>query len=204
MHVNVSGSRNTENESFQCCGETLETVEHFKYLGVFFSSNRKFSYSVTKNVEQATKAMYSLLRDCSRLDLNIESMLHLFDHTYLMLKLLKPVSSHFFKQILKLRKTTPSAMVYGESGKAPVYVRIQQRVVNYWHKLESSTYENIAHKLLRVALLNISKFSWPSRVKAILNSIGLSNVFRTPNAFSVAISYSETKTDWSVYSKRVS
>lgn len=43
---------------------------------------------------------------------------------------------------------------------------------------------NIAHKLLRMAITNKTKFSWPSRVKVILDSIGLSNVFETPNAFS--------------------
>lgn len=64
-------------------------------------------------------------------------MLHLFDHTVVPIplygceilgahnvKVIEACDIKFLKQIMKLRKSTPSAMVYGELDRAPVYVII--------------------------------------------------------------------------------
>ena len=40
----------------------------------------------------------------------------------------------FLKDILNLKKSTPSSMIYGELGIMPFYIVIKTRVISYWSK----------------------------------------------------------------------
>ena len=59
--------------------------------------------------------------------------------------IIEKVQLKFFKQIFHLKNATPSYMIYGELGVAPLYVEIQKRIVSFWCKLIDN-YEN--NKLL--------------------------------------------------------
>ena len=58
----------------------------------------------------------------------------------------------FYKIILKLSKSTPSCMVYGELGQFPLEVQAKCRVLNFWFKLVNINYKfkfsNITYKFL--------------------------------------------------------
>ena len=45
---------------FMLNGEQLEQVESFKYLGVVFSRNGRFTNAIKENLENARKAMFTL------------------------------------------------------------------------------------------------------------------------------------------------
>ena len=45
------------------------------------------------------------------------------------------VQLKFLKQILKVRKSTPTCMVYRECNKLPLYITRMFRILNYWLKL---------------------------------------------------------------------
>ena len=63
--------------------EELEIVESFKYLGVLFNFNGKFTLCKKALKEQATKAMFALLNKCRKLNLSIDLQIELFDRTVL-------------------------------------------------------------------------------------------------------------------------
>ena len=57
-----------------------------------------------------------------------------------------------YKIILKLSKSTPSCMVYGELGQFPLEVQAKCRMLNFWFKLVNINYKfkfsNIMYKFL--------------------------------------------------------
>jgi hypothetical protein len=41
----------------------------------------------------------------------------------------------FLKTIFNLKSSTPSYMIYGESGRFPLYIKVYSRMITYWRKL---------------------------------------------------------------------
>ena len=60
------GLRNMPNFHYE--GTVLEIVDHFSYLGVQFSFNGKFSRTKTFLIDQARKAMFSVIRKSRKLN----------------------------------------------------------------------------------------------------------------------------------------
>jgi len=57
----------------------LELIDNFAYLGVQFSFNGKFLKTKKKLLDQALKAMYSVLQKARKLYLPVEMQLNLFE-----------------------------------------------------------------------------------------------------------------------------
>ena len=115
-------------------GETqLEVTDQYKYLGLIFNFNGKFTKAKNLLYDKGTRAMFALLRRGRQLQLPVDIMIHLFD------TLVKPVLLYgseiwalegteileklhlrFCKYILLVNKTTFSNMVYGELGEYPL------------------------------------------------------------------------------------
>ena len=83
--------------------------------------------------DQATKAMYVLISKSRRLNLSTDIQLHLFDSLVVPIllygceiwgyennSLIEKLHLKFCKYILRVKKTTPSCMIYGELGRFPL------------------------------------------------------------------------------------
>ena len=92
--------------------------------------------------------MFGLLRKIRELNLPIEIQIELFDKTIKPillyscelwgmgnLDIIERVQLKFLKQILHLKKSTPSFMVYGELGIFPLTIEIKTRIITFWSKL---------------------------------------------------------------------
>ena len=66
------------------------------------------------------------------------------------LDLIERVQLKFYKQILPLKKSKPSFMVYGELGAYPLFIDIQRRMVSFWCKLNDSGKNDIATTLYKL------------------------------------------------------
>lgn len=62
-------------------GENLDVVNEFTYLGIIFTNNGSFKKTIANNVTKAKRAMFKLLNNAKKLDLNAETQIELFDRT---------------------------------------------------------------------------------------------------------------------------
>ena len=101
-----------------------------------------------KQIDQARKAMFSMLTKARRLQLPVDIQIDLFDKTVLPILLygsevwgsgnisdVEVFYRKFLKIILKVGKSTPNCMVYGETGKLPLQLNIFKRMVSFWLKI---------------------------------------------------------------------
>ena len=105
-------------------------MREYKYLGIYLSKSGSYLNCKKHVAEQANNAMFALMRKIRVLNLPIEMQIDLFN------KLIKPILLYdseiwafgnldiiervqlkFLKRILNLKKSTPSYMVYGETGR---------------------------------------------------------------------------------------
>ena len=70
----------------------------------------------------------------------------------MMANLASKLQLRFYRIILKLSKSTPSCMVYGELGQLPLEVQAKCRMLNFWFNLVNTNYKfkfsNIMYKFL--------------------------------------------------------
>ena len=90
----------------------------------------------------------------------------------------------FLKYIFKLKKSTPSHMIYGELGILPITTEIQSRVITYWSKLvnvenvEKNKLSSIIYMVLHAMHENKHLTSaWMDNVKKLLCSLGFSGIW---------------------------
>ena len=137
----------TNERDFYYDYDKVDIVEDFVYLGVLFTFNGKFNKTKNRLLDQARKAMFSLIKKSRKLDLSISVQLHLFNTMIVPillygaevwafedLKILDQFQLQYCKMILKLKKTNPSCMIYHELGITPISVQAQLRLLSYWGK----------------------------------------------------------------------
>ena len=173
-------------------GDILEIVDSYKYLGILFSANGNFHKCKVNLKEQAERAMFALLNKCNTLDLPLDVQLDLFDKTILPImiygcevwgyenvKILELIQLRFCKYILKVKKSTPNVMVYGELGVYSIEIAIKVRMISFWLKLACDVNRNkLAVKLYNFLKYlhdnNLIKMKWFDFIKNILDQCGLS------------------------------
>ena len=139
--------------------QTLSVVDDYVYLGVTFNYNNKFRKAQTKQLNQARRAMYSLLSKSYSLDLPIDILLELFDQLVIpvllygsevwgfeVIRNLEVFHMKFCKQILKLNRSTANCMVLGELGRFSLEKYISNRMINFWCNLEHSGQNKLSGK----------------------------------------------------------
>ena len=130
--------------------DVIEVVRDFTYLGIKLNYNNRFNVAQKDLFQRASRAMFSLIKKSKTLHLPLDIMLDLFDKTVLpvliygcetwgfqTLDLIDKLQLKFYKYILKLRQSTPTQMIYGETGKFPVSIQIKSRLLIFWFKLTS-------------------------------------------------------------------
>ena len=83
----------------------------------------------------------------------------------------------FCKKILKVRNSTPNFTVYGELGRLPLEIMVEQKLVLFWNSMlfNNQKLSSIMYKLmLRLHENNPKRFKWISYTKSIMDDCGLS------------------------------
>ena len=191
-----SSGRQGKNLKFHVNGAELEIVNEYKYLGIYLARSGAFAKAKKHIVDQANYALFSLQRKIRHLNLPIDLQIELFN------KMIKPILLYgceiwghgnlesiervqlkFLKQILNLKKSTPSFMVYGEVGAYPLYVDIHTRIVSFWTKLGDNGINDTAVTLYKIiSILNdkqILKSKWLNNIKNMRFSNGFGHIWET-------------------------
>ena len=124
--------------------------EEITYLGLLFNDNCSFVPARIKLMAQANKALFALnykIRNVN-IHVHIDLQLKLFDclltpillysseiWSYKNIEMIERFHLKFLKQILNKRSTTPSYMVYGETGRYPLIINAKIKCLCYWSKL---------------------------------------------------------------------
>lgn len=186
------------NKTFTIGEHSLEIVNEYKYLGLFFTKSGSFFKTKQYIAEQANKAMFALLRKIKSLSLPYDLQIELFDKTIKPILLygseiwgfgnvdiLERVQLKFYKYIFNMKKSTPSYMIYGELGVVPLSINMKNRVIAYWTRIidniESDKTTKLASKLYIIMhdLHNQNKLKsqWLDSVKYYLCSLGFSGIW---------------------------
>ena len=157
--------------------DKLEVVKHFQYLGLRLNYNNKMNVAQKDVYERASRAMFLLTKKCVTLHLPVDVMIDLFDKTVIpvltygceiwgheCIGIIEKLQLKYYKNILRLRNSTPSAMVFGEVGRYPVLIHIKTRLLCYWYKL----------------INNVSKPSLSSHVYHIMYNMHIMNIYTSP------------------------
>ncbi len=173
----------------------LEVVFEYVYLGVTLSYNGSFINAIKRMYNIANRAMFELLKKGRKLFLDTDVMLKLFDMTVLPillygaevwgfrnLTLVERLHLKFCKMLLKVKKSTPTVMVYGELGRLPISVHVKSRLLNFWFNLASDTDSKKLSSILYRLMLKMSatlllECKWLLFVERSLNELGLSNIW---------------------------
>ena len=181
--------------------ETIEIVDSYKYLGLVFSKSGSLAVSKRHIAQQGVKAMYALITKARQLSLPVDIQIDLFNKTvkpislygceiwcYGNIDIIERVQLKFLKTILNLKSSTPSCMVYGETGVLPLSVDIYTRVISFWGKLCSSDNLKLSSLMYNIILSNYKYgnfrsqqpiFKWIDCVRGILTKCGNPNIWDT-------------------------
>lgn len=192
-----SKGRISQNRIFKLGTENIETINEYKYLGIYFSRTGSFTKTKKYLAEQANKAMFSLLRKINNLSLPYDIQIDLFEKTikpillygceiwgFGNIDILERVQLKFYKYIFGLKKSTPTHMIYGELGVLPINIEVKKRVISYWTKIADNSEDNntkLSHYVYEFIynhhMKNKVKSEWINNVKTILCSHGYSGVW---------------------------
>ena len=186
--------------------EKIEVVDDYIYLGVTINYNGSFTKAINKQITQARKAMFSLVTKARRLQLPVDLQLELFDFTVLPVLLygcevwgcanisdVEIFYRFFLKYVLRLGKSTPNCMIYGETGTLPLQYKIEKRILSFWIKVsedkDSKIAKNIYSIMYRFQNTGNYSFQWLNKVKSILDNAGHSYLWEQQNQIETKLPY---------------
>ena len=177
----------------------IESVAKYKYLGNIISPTKCMGSDIFKNnyeylKNQGQKAMYALFKKTSSFGrLPPKTALHLFD------SLVKPVllygsdvwgsnkQSHmtlesvhlqYLRMMLGVKQSTCKIMLYGETGRVPLYYYAIIKTLKYWIRLRSLP-DTVLVKQVYNSLLNLHRIgitTWVTDIENLLKRFNLADL----------------------------
>ena len=140
--------------------------------------------------------MFSVLRKSRKLQLPVDLQIQLFDSMVVPILLygsevtgfensdmLERLCTQFYKIILKVKKTTPNVMLYGELGRYPINILCKSRMVGFWQRIINGKHDKIAYRLYKILLSMHQRDLFHSRwllcIKECLISSGLNDMWNS-------------------------
>ncbi|KAK6175976.1 hypothetical protein SNE40_014348 [Patella caerulea] len=168
----------------------IENVHEYAYLGIIFNFNGSFVKAKKQLHSKASSAMFSLIQKARKLNLDVDTQIHLFNclvvtialygceiWSFTDIILLERLQLRFCKYVLKVKMSTPNVMVYGELGVYPLQIYIKYRMINYRYKLVTGPRSKIAWVLYNTLYKSFEPNAWLNYIKDALNSAGLSYIW---------------------------
>ena len=183
---------------FKYGDQTIDVVENYTYLGTIMNYNGKYSKAIEKQISQANRAVFSLRAKQAKFKLPLDILFNLFDALVIPILLYgseiwgyeKMANVDVFykkclKNTLRLNQQTPDCMVFGETGRYPISYYVNQKMINFWHRIatgKDSKLSNIFYRLSRSMHDRGEMHSpWLAHIKKVLCECGMANVWNYPN-----------------------
>ena len=182
-----------KNEQWFYKGEKIEVVSRYKYLGIFFSTNLKWSLAKQTLETQAQKAILCLKRlqyKCGFLPVNVA--IELFDKQILPILIygseiwgyefspvIENVQTSYLKTLIGVNKSTSNCVVLGESGRLPLAVYYMTNCIKYWIKLikmPDARCPKACYNMLKT-YDDQGKVTWATHIRVLLAKYGFRYVW---------------------------
>ena len=181
--------------NFKYRGRQVEVVYEYNYLGICMNYNNKFSVAQKQLYNKAARAMFSLITKCKKHMLPLDIRIELFDKMITpillygceiwcpsMVNLASKLQLQYYKITLKVNRSTPNCMVYGDLGQYPLELQAKRRMLNYWFNLVNNTDQNkvscTLYRFLHKQYIDgFYKSPYLSYIHNTLNSLGLSGLW---------------------------
>ena len=164
---------------------SLEWVDSYEYLGVIVTKSKSFTKYLKLVCQKAGISQTVLdVHTSKHSSVSINHIFELFD------MLIKPILTYgceiwgignytdielfhlkFIKKTLHVKGSTNRCMLYAETGRFPLSVDINIRIIKYWLKIldsDPNSYMCIVYK----EMLNLQNNEWIKHVKQLLRSSG--------------------------------
>ena len=172
--------------------EVIENVGSYQYLGSIIDSHKGIHHKMIDHVvRQAQKALFALR---AKLKSNFGCLppqlaLKMFD-SYILpiieynnvlwakkmpIPEIEKIQVQYLKNMLNVRKQTPTLAVYAETGRFPLYMRQKIAIIKYWNKLEEQPEYDILNKCLQIQKRLTAQDSWYNKVKHIISEASIPN-----------------------------
>ena len=189
------GRHKNQKYDFFYNNQKLECVDDFIYLGICFTKKGLTNTTISNRETASKKAMFSFMTKCKQNHLPIEVQLDVFQKTVVPCMLyggelwgfnkadcLEIIQKKFLKYSLKLKMSTPTVMLYLETGYFPIESEISIKIITFWVNLLTGRKDKLSYKIYRICLLLFNRgliiFKWMDNVLQILNANGYSSIFR--------------------------
>ena len=179
------GCRN--QTEFKYDNKLIENVDTFKYLGHTISNHKNIHRLMPDYVAtQAQKALFALQ---ARMKPSLGHIppplaIKMFDSYVLPIleynntfwsgvreiPKIEKVQIGFLKNVLNVRRQTPTLGVYAETGRFPLRVRQQVNTINYWAKIKNLPSHDVLNKCLKIQenLSHLGQNNWYKKVVTII------------------------------------
>ena len=130
-------------------GSILDVTYEYVYLGVNFNYNPSFIKAIEQHISRAKRAMFAIVTKSRRLSLPLETLFELFDRVVLSVVL---YASEIYRNAFKLSKSTPSVMIYRETGTTPLHITIEKRMIGYWLQIIMGSSSKLNYQIYKYIL----------------------------------------------------
>ena len=190
-----NGGHIASHEKWLYGGEQMDIVNVYKYLGIFMSTRLSFSHSISDMAARARAGTVSILRLLWSLgerspriffklfDAQIQPMLNYGAEVWGLtvdLSILERVHLFALKRFLNVSVRTPNSLVYGETGRFPLFVNIYVKCVKYWLrllKMEPNRYPRKAYNML-LYMHEHNRNTWASSICFMLYRYGFDEAWQ--------------------------
>ena len=189
-----NGGHIASNEKWIYGNTPVEIVNVYKYLGIYLSTRLSFSHALNSISERAKKGVIAIFKILWSLgerspaiffklfDTQIQPMLNYGAEVWGLDADLAPVEKvHLFalKRFLNTSTRTPNLMVYGETGRRPLFVNIFVKCIKFWLRIIAMPHDRLPYKAYKM-LLHIheqNKRTWATSVCYVLYKYGFDDVW---------------------------
>ena len=181
------------NEKWFLNREPIETVNTYKYLGIIFSSTFNMRNGVKDLALRGKRALMEVLSNLSKIgiidpkvffkifDTQIQPILLYGAEIWGMHKFDQIEKVHLIacKRFLNVPPQTPTAIVYGECGRYPLFINAMCKALRYWLTLISMNEDRIPFKVYRMQMYydNCGYITYASHIRKLLFSHGFGFVW---------------------------
>lgn len=188
------GGHLADREKWHYGDEEVKVTNCYKYLGLTFTTRLSVNSALTEVCRKGRMGVMEILKSLKKLncidpgifwklfDAQIEPVLTYAAEVWGLeenARQVEKVHTFAIKRFLGVPLHSSNQLVYGETGRYPLYIRIYVKCVKYWLKLMKLPISRICRQTYEMLLIqhNHGKKNWVSGIKQILSENGFGIVW---------------------------